>query len=227
MQSLKTGRLPVDIRAMHAVCLLGAGGQDFVALNYVDKLLLSNEIDLFNNDNSNRDASIVIDDLRWAAFSKQFNAPVNKSSMLACIADIVKDNGKDQSRSNRVLRMFRKHLMQIDSNQGRNKGLDDALASSNELNRDHILRILLTALKLMVDCAKADLAILSDEPSKEDIKIIEKAVSDSVYTLEMMLRFQLWNPSYSDWSLPQTSMDVSITCLINLFISAYPISDTF
>lgn len=200
--------LPIDIRAMHAVCLLGNGGQDYVALNHVDQVVSSDEMDLFSKDDVNRDASM--------AFSKYFTAPTNKSFLLACIADIVADNTKDQTRSLRVLGIFRKHLAGIDSNQGKNKGLDDVLSTdSKELDRVQTKRILLTALKLMIHCAKEDLAVLDGQSSssKEDVKTVEKAVSDSIYTLETMMRFQLWKPSFSDWSLPQASKDVSTYCL--------------
>lgn len=202
--------LPIDIRAMHAVCLLGNGGQDYVALNHVDQVVSSDEMDLFSKDDVNRDAS---------TFSKYFTAPTNKSFLLACIADIVADNTKDQSRCKRVLGIFRKHLAGIDSNQGKNKGLDDVLSTdSKELDRVQTKRILLTALKLMIHCAKEDLAVLDGQSSssKEDVKTVEKAVSDSIYTLETMMRFQLWKPNVSDWSLPQASKDVSTTCLFEL-----------
>ena len=211
LQSLKSGMLPMDIRAMHAVCLLGNGGQDYVALNHVDQVVSSDEMALFSKDDVNRDAGVVNDDPQLA-FSKYFTAPTNKSFLLACIADIVADNTKDQTRCLRVLGILRKHLAGIDSNQGKNKGLDDVLsADSKELDRVQTKRILLTALKLMIHCAKEDLAVLDGQSSssKEDVKTVEKAVSDSIYTLETMMRFQLWKPSFSDWSLPQASKDVS------------------
>ena len=201
---------------MHAVCLLGNGGQDYVALNHVDQVVSSDEMELFSSkDDVNRDASVANDDPRWMAFSKYFTAPTSKSFLLACIADIVADNTKDQGRSLRVLGIFRKHLAGIDSNQGRNKGLDDILsAASKELDRVQTMRILLTALKLMIYCAKEHLAVLDGQSSsKEDVKTVEKAISDSIYTLETMMRFQLWKPSFSDWSLPQASKDVSTCCL--------------
>jgi len=213
LQSLKSGMLPMDIRAMHAVCLLGNGGQDYVALNHVDQVVSSDEMALFSKDDVNRDAGVVNDDHHWMAFSKYFTAPTNKSFLLACIADIVADNTKDQTRSLRVLGILRKHLAGIDSNQGKNKGLDDILsADSKELDRVQTKRILLTALKLMIHCAKEDLAVLDGQSSsgKEDVKTVEKAVSDSIYTLETMMRFQLWKPKFSDWSLPQASKDVSV-----------------
>lgn len=202
LQSLKSGRLPVDIRAMHAICLLGAGGQDYVAMNYVEQVFLSNEMDLFSKDDHNRDISSIDDEEKYA------NAPMSKSFLLACICDVVMGNNiRDHSRSTRVLRIFRKHLHGVDSNQGRNRGLDDVLTSSNKLDRDQTLKILLTTLNLMIECAKMDLTSI-ENPNEEEAKIVEKGVSDSIYTLEMMLRFQLWNPDYSEWTLPQTSMDM-------------------
>jgi len=207
LQSLKSGMLPVDIRAMHAVCLLGVGGQDYVALNYVEQGILSDELDLFGNDDTNGDVSNA-GDRRWMSFSNYYNAPINKSSLLSSIADLVTENAKDHSRSHRVLRIFRKHLSGIDSNHGRNQGLDEALTNLKAVDRVHTLKILLASLKLMIGCARMDLTVLGD--GKGEDNIVEKAVTDSIYTLMMMLRFQhiLWNPRHSDWSLPESSLDM-------------------
>lgn len=197
----------MDIRAMHAICLLGAGGQDHMALNYVEQVILSNELDLFGSDadTNNRDVSIS-GDPGWVSFSDYFNAPINKSSLLAAIADLT-EHAKDNTRSHRVLRIFRKHLNGIESNHGKNQGLAEAMTSSKESDRVHTLKILISSLKLMVFCAKRNLT----QPGKE-FKTVEKAVNDSILALMMILRFQhiLWKPCYSEWSLPQPSIDVSL-----------------
>jgi hypothetical protein len=224
LQSLKSVSLPPDIRAMHAVCLLGVGGQDYVALNFVEQVIMSNEIDIFSDDDVIHDDSLASDP-SWMAFSKNFNAPVNKSFVLACVANLVAGDveAEDQSRSKRVLRIFRKYLREVDYNQGKNQGIEGAIASSNELNRAHTMKVLLATLKLMIHCTKKDLAALN-EPGKDESKVIERAVIDSMYTLQTMLRFhhEFWKPRYSDWSLPDFSIDVSLHVIKFPFVLSWP-----
>jgi hypothetical protein len=209
IQSLGMSSLPLDIRAMHAICLLGVGGQDYVALNYVDQIIMSNEIDVLSNDDVYRDGSLDCDP-RWFAFSKQFNAPVNKLFVLACVANLVAVEEADQSRSKHVLRIFRKYLRAMDSNHGKKQGIEEAITSSKEPERAHTMKVLIATLNLMIYCTKNDLAALN-EPGKEEVKVFEKAVIDSMFTLQTMLRFhhELWKPRYFDWSLPDVSIDVS------------------
>jgi hypothetical protein len=215
LQPLERSSLPLDIRAMHAICLLGVGGQDYVALNFVDQVIMSNEIEVFSNDEVFRDDSLCCDP-SWFAFSKHFNAPVNKSFVLACVANLVSGeiDGADHSRSKHVLRIFRKYLRAIDNNHGKNQGIEEAITSSKEPDRAHTMKVLLATLNLMIHCTKNDLAALN-EPYKEEAKVAEKAVIGSMYTLQTMLRFhhELWKPRYSDWSLPDVSIDVSFLAM--------------
>jgi hypothetical protein len=173
---------------------------------------MSNEMVEFCNDDVNHGGGLGSDP-RWMAFSKCFNAPVNKSFVLACVAYLVSGDveTEDHSRSKRVLGIFRKHLREMDNNQGKNQGIEEALTSSKEPDRAHTLKVLLTTLKLMIRCTRKDLATMN-EPSIEEAKVVERAVKDSMYTLQTMLRFhhEFWKPRYSDWSLPDFSMDVSL-----------------
>ena len=68
-----------------------------------------------------------------------------------------------------------------------------------------------SSLKLMIECAKMDLTSI-ENPNEEEAKIVEKGVSDSIYTLGMMLRFQLWNPDYSEWTLLLFNCNLSNNC---------------
>ena len=210
LESLKSLRLPKDIRSMHAICLLGVGGQDFVALGSMEQLLQSNELDFLGNDDAGPDAGIV-DDPRWATFSKYFNAPISKSFLLASIADLMRENLKGHPNAHRILEMFRKHVFTLIDSSDQGLDLDQALSSSNELHRIHTMKIVVFAMKLLIECTRMDLATL-DEPGEDEFKTIRKAAADSTYALNILTRFQykLWNPRFSDWSLPQPSIDVSV-----------------
>jgi len=70
LQKLKSGYLPLDIKALHSVCLLGIGGQDYVALMNLERVIISSDMTLFNDD-VNPDVSIG-NDPQWLAFSKYF-----------------------------------------------------------------------------------------------------------------------------------------------------------
>ena len=105
------------------------------------------------------------------------------------------------------------HLRKLDNkSRGQIMGL---LASSNALDREYIVNFLLASLKLMVNCSRADLAVLNGS-GNEDAMLVEKASDDSMYALQTMLRFQsaFWNPRYSDWSLPDTSTEVCFEVLV-------------
>lgn len=209
LQLMKNGRLPLDIKALHSVCLFGFGGQDYSALTNLEQVILSSDMDLFSSYDMNTDVTICIDP-QWMAFSKYFNAPVNKTFLLSSIADIVAERSGDSSRSKRVLDIFTNHVRALDNVKGKDKGLEEALTSTNELDRAHTIKFVLSLLQLMVNCTKADLAALNGT-GKEEPTLVENVSTDSVYTLQTMLRFQsvLWNPRYSDWSLPETSKAVS------------------
>jgi hypothetical protein len=111
------------------------------------------------------------------AFLKYSNAPVNKSFVLACVANLVARDVEveNHSWSKRVLRIFQKGLRNMDNIQGKNQGIQEALTSSKELDRAHTLKVLLTTLKLMVSCTRKELATLN-EPGKEEVKVVKRAV---------------------------------------------------
>ncbi len=210
LQMLKSGNLPLDIRALHSVCLLGVGGQDYVALTNLEHVILSSDMALFNDEDAHPDVSIG-NDPQWLAFSKYFKAPVNKSFLLASVASLATEKSSEYLRSKRVLDIFMKHLRVLDKNQGNNIGLDDALATSSVLDRAHTVSFLLASLRLMVNCARADLAALIGS-GMDDPRLAEDAANDSIYALQTMLRFPstFWNLRYSDWSLSETSTEVCI-----------------
>ena len=211
LQKLKSGNLPLDIKALHSVCFLGIGGQDYVALMNLERVIISSDMTLFNDD-VNPDVSIG-NDPQWLAFSKYFKAPVSKSFLLATVASLALEKSSDYSRSKRVLDIFMTHLRKLDNkSRGQIMGL---LASSNALDREYIVNFLLASLKLMVNCSRADLAVLNGS-GNEDAMLVEKASDDSMYALQTMLRFQsaFWNPRYSDWSLPDTSTEVCFEVLV-------------
>lgn len=207
---LKSGSLPLDLKALHSVCLLGVGGQDFVALMNLEQIIISSDMALFNDDDVLPDVSIG-NDPQWLAFSKYFKSPVNKSFLLASVALLVTEKSGDYSRSKRALEIFMKHLRAVDNTSGNNTGLDESLAKSSGLDRAHTLSFLLASLTLMVNCARADIGALSGSGT-EEVKLAEVAANDSLYTLQTMLRFQsaFWSPRYSDWSLPEASTEVCL-----------------
>ena len=132
-----------------------------------------------------------------------FQAPVSKSFLLATVASLALEKSSDYSRSKRVLDIFMTHLRKLDNkSRGQIMGL---LASSNALDREYIVNFLLASLKLMVNCSRADIAVLNGS-GNEDAMLVEKASDDSImhFKLHTMLRCQsaFWNPRYSDWSLP-------------------------
>lgn len=223
---LKLGILPLDIKALHSVCLLGVGGQDYVALTSFEQVIMSGEMTLFNDDDAHPDASSIGNDPQWLTFSKFFKAPVNKSFLLASVAATVTEKSSDYLRSKRVLDIFMKLLRAVDNNQENNNGLDEVLTKSSGLDRVHIVSFLLASLKLMVNCAKVDLAALNGS-GPEESRLAEVAANDSIYVLQTLLRFQstFWNPRYSDWSLPETSSEVCLSW--SSLISCYTFCLTF
>jgi len=121
LQKLKSGYLPLDIKALHSVCFLGIGGQDYVALMNLERVIMSSDMTLFNDD-VNPDVSIG-NDPQWLAFSKYFKAPVSKSFLLATVASLALEKSSDYSRSKRVLDIFMTHLRKLDDKPGTDNGL--------------------------------------------------------------------------------------------------------
>ncbi|KAL9188503.1 hypothetical protein ACHAXT_006881 [Thalassiosira profunda] len=186
-------RLPEGIQSLQAICLLGAGGNDYVALQHVERIILSNEADLFEQEDTESTPGIAYDPL-WVAFAKYYNAPLNKSFLLASISDVITENEKGFSQPQVLLEIFREHVFPlIDGNEG--KKMDEYLSSANAVQMAQAMKILLASMKLLVD-----------KGSKAD----EDVVADTAYALKIMTRFQqsLWKPQASDCSLPQASIDM-------------------
>ena len=210
LQSLRSGILPIDLRAMYSLCLVGVGGKDYVALNYLENVIFSNELVSFDEDNKITSDDGIGTDSEWITFKRNLTSPVSKTSILAYVADLVKNVTKERYWFHRVFRIFRSHLKVIDSEQG----LDEVVSSPNELLRSNTLKILFAATKMMVDCARVTMASLS-ETDKNEAETIHGVMTDAVYTLKIIMRFQhiMWNPKLSDWSLPPKSIDVSMRSL--------------
>ncbi len=202
LQSLKGGVLPIDINTMYSVCLLGTGGQDYVALNNLESTLRSDQLNMFDEElNSNEEG--LGDEHNWTAFKKRFASPLSKTSMVAIIADAVKDSPTGMS-SRRILGIFKSHLELIDHNDG----LDDILSGPNGLLRTNLLDILLAAAKLTTRCDALEMKKLY-QPGVNEAKVAETVVADVVQTLTTLTRFQhiMWNPNSFDWSLKGLSVE--------------------
>lgn len=199
MQSLKRGTLPIDIKAMHAICLLGVGGQDYIAFNHIEHVIESEELDSFTNTSINRNMTNT--NPQWRSFAKCFDSPIDVPYLLSSVADLVTEDVRSKPQSHRALRIFRKYL-KLD----KSKGLDQVLFSLKEMEKVETLKILLATLKLLVGCAKMNLATLDSS----DVIAIERAIADSIFALKIMTRFHhiLWHPRFSDWSLPKASIDL-------------------
>lgn len=192
--------LPIDVNVMYSICLLGAGGQDYVALNSLENTLRSKHLNMFDKDESNQE--VLSEEHNWIAFRKQFASPLDKNSMVAIIADVVKDRPPGQS-SRRILSIFSSHLKYIDFNDG----LDDILSSPNGLLRASVLRILLAAAKLSLQCDVLEMKKLN-EPGTNEAKILKNVAAGVLQTLTTFTRFQhvMWNPDGLDWSLKDVSV---------------------
>lgn len=202
LQSLKGGVLPVDINTMYSVCLLGTGGQDYVALNNLESTLRSNQLNLVDEEQSSNEEGLG-DEHNWAAFKKHFASPLSKTSMVAIIADVVKDSPPGMS-SRRILGIFKSHLKLIDHNDG----LDDILSGANGLFRTNLLDILLATTKLTTRCDALEMKKLY-QPGVNEAKVAKTIVADVVQTLTTLTRFQhiMWNPNSFDWSLKGVSVE--------------------
>ncbi len=202
LQSLKGGALPIDINTMYSVCLLGTGGQDYVALNNLESTLQSNEFNLFDEEQRSNEEGLG-DEHDWTAFKKHFASPLSKISMVAIIADVVKDRPPGMS-SRRILDIFKSHLKLIDHNDG----LDDVLSGPTGLLRTNLLDILLATTKLTTRCDALEMKKLN-QPGVNEAKVAKTIVADVVQTLTTLTRFQhiMWNPNNFDWSLKGVSIE--------------------
>jgi len=202
LQSFKGGVLPIDISTMYSICLLGSGGQDYVALNNLENTLRSNQLDMFDEEEITNEEGRG-EEHNWIAFKKQFASPLGKTSMVAIIADVVKDRPIGLS-SRRILDILRSHLKAIDYNDG----LDDLLSSPNSLLRANLLKILLSAAKLMIQCDTQEMKKLN-EPGVNDAEVAKSVVADVLQTLTTLTRFQhvMWIPNSLDWSLEGVSIE--------------------
>lgn len=204
LQSLKGGVLPIDINTMYSVCLLGTGGQDYVALNNLESTLQSNQLNLFDEKQSSNEEGLGDED-NWTAFKKHFASPLSKTSMVAIIADVVKDSLPAPGMSSRrILGIFKSHLKLIDHNDG----LDDILSGPNGQLRTNLLDILLATTKLTTRCDALEMKKLY-QPGVNEAKVAKTIVADVVQTLTTLTRFQhiMWNPNSFDWSLKGVSVE--------------------
>ena len=214
LDALEKGILPVNIRAFYSLCLVGAGGQDFVALSYLEKVLASDELELFKRRADEAPTT------EWTLFQTQFNLPLNKTSLLALIVDIVKT--KTFSQREKLCDLLKTHLDTLDNKHG----LDQIMSANEELLREHAMRILFAAEKYRLERTEIDLESII-ESNKKDSESLRKVVSNGLSTLNTVIRFQhvLWRPNRGfDWSLPTASLETleilsRAMCLLSHVIS--------
>ena len=207
LQSLKSGVLPMDIKTMYSLCLLGTGGQDYVALNHLESILQSNQLEMFDEEDKPNEEGQG-DEHNWIAFRKQFASPLGKTSMVAIIADVIKESPPGLS-SRRILGIFSSYLKTIDHNDG----LDDILSGPDSLLRANLLKILLASAKLTMRCDALEIKKLY-QPGVNEAEVAKSVVADVVQTLTTLTRFQhvMWNPN-NFGSLKGVSVEtLSILC---------------
>lgn len=201
LDALKNGILPMDVRALYSLCLVGVGGQDFLAMNYLKKVILSKELNLLETE-----ASVgVADD--WTHFQTQFNLSMNKTALLALVTDITKN--KPNCIRRQLQQLLKLHLDALDAKHG----LDQIVSSNNPTLRDNALKILLCNAKMLMENAELDLESLN-QSNKSDLIQLRNVVGDGISVLNTIIRFAhvLWRPNRGlDWSLPIKSLEVSMS----------------
>ena len=212
LEALHKRVLPVNIRVLYALCLVGAGGQDFLALSYLEKVMMTDELELFQ-----KGADVGFNhDAPWILFQTQFSLPLNKTSLLALVADMVKSKARVNFWARRVFSILKSHLKAIDVKYG----LDQLMSSNDELLRTNVLKILFAGTRMLIESAELDLEALI-ESGKNDSDKLRRVVGDGISSLNIVIRFQhvLWCPIIgTDWSLPPTSLEVRMK-LFKLFLS--------
>ena len=207
LQSLKSGILPIDLQALYSLCLVGAGGQDHLALSFLENVIMSRELDSFDKEGSNHVGEGSDYDPKWAAFRDTLTSTVSKTSMLASVADMVQREVKDSVWLHRILTIFKAHIKVLDIGHG----LDELVCSQDEALRCNTLKILFAATKMIVDCARVDL-LSSQETGNNEDDVVQQVIADAVYALKIITRFQhvMWNLGSLDCAFPPTSIIVSI-----------------
>jgi len=200
---LRSGMLPTQLKAMFALCLLGMGGQDHVALNCLEKAIHSTELESWSEENSTFTKKYPSDERRWIIFQESLIAPVNKLSLLASVADMIQNDVKNDFWIPRLLDIFRHFLKDLD----KNHGVDKILSGRCEVTRNNAVKLLYAVTELIISNAKSDL-ISSIETGIDEDKVAQQVVTDIVYAFKIIVRFEevFWNPNESDWSLPNSSM---------------------
>ena len=204
LQSLKSGLLPIDINTMFSVCLLGVGGQDYVALNNLESTLQSNELIMLDK-GQQRQQDCTAEEHKWIAFKKQFASPLSKTSIVAIIADVVSNRPPGLS-IRRILGIMRSHLKLIDHNDG----LDVLLSNSDGMPQANLKKILLSAAKLVIKCDTLEVKQLN-EPGVNEMDITKSVVTDVVQTITTLLRFHelMWSrPDSCNGSINSESMEM-------------------
>ena len=171
-------------------------------MKYLEKVMLSDEFGLLEKASDGEKLST-----EWALFQTQFNLPLNKTSMLALVIDIMKDKTAVQRRL-KFQTMLESHLDTLDTKHG----LDQLMSSNDELLRENTIKILFAMTKMMLANAELELESLL-ESNKGDPDVLRKVAGDGLSALNNVIRFQhiLWRPNKGeDWSLPTVSLEVSI-----------------
>ena len=199
LKALQNGILPVNVRALYSLCLVGAGGQDFLAMSYLKKVMSAKALKLLESEAGERAAD------EWMHFQTQFNLQMNKTSLLALVTDIAKQKSVGLRRQ--LQQLLKLHLDALDSKHG----LDQIVSSNNPTLRTNALKILLCNAKMLIENAELDLESLI-QSNKSDLDGFRKVVGDGISVLNTVIRFAhvLWRPNRgSDWSLPFKSLEVS------------------
>lgn len=216
LDALEKGILPVNIRAFYSLCLVGAGGHDFVAMSYLEKVVASDELELLKRRTDDDTPST-----EWTLFQTQFNLPLNKTSLLALVVDIVKH--KTFSQREKLRGMLKIHLDALDNKHG----LDQIMSANEETLREHAMKILFACYRSRLESAEIDLESMI-ESNKNDSDSLRKVIGDGLSALNTIIRFQhvLWRPNRgSDWSLPAASLETldilsRAMCLLSHVISS-------
>lgn len=167
-------------------------------MSYLEKCMKSDELGLIENENSESSNDA------WALFQSQFNLPLNKTSLLSLVVDIMKN--KTTTQRQKLREMLKLHLRSLDSKHG----LDQIMSSTDKLIKANTMKILFASLKMLLERAEINLESLI-ESNKSDSDGLHQVVDDALLALSTVIRFQhiLWRPNRgSDWSLPKTTREV-------------------
>lgn len=205
---MKRGVLPPELQLLHGMCLMGAGGSNFLAGRLIQAI--ESLDDEYTDQSQFMLDHGMSDDISWEIFRRAMVEPLSKPAAFSFVTDLVRKMGKEKEWTDRLLPIYEQYFNEIETCEEVNVLQINPTTMSLFMStkKNYYIQTLLATLRMQIFKAQESVDLNgNDGDVLANASGIATSIIDTVYRYRTPLLLEL-----DAKELSNESIEVSLFC---------------